>query len=340
MDDILEQAPDGSPEAQAHDQLPQEPLQPRRRLGRGLDALLGGGGEAPLAEEPLQRLDEPDPLDVPIDRIDRNPFQPRVDFDPETLEELSQSIAQRGVMQPVLVRRHGSGYQLIAGERRLQAARKAGLTTIPVRILAMEDRDVAEAALEENLQRDDLNAIERALAFQSCLERFGGTIEELASRLSMRRSTISNFLRLLELPEPVREAVRHGRISPGHARALLPLQFDAGLQESLCAGIEKGNLTVRQTEDRVREILNSREGEVDPRIDEPADTLSLEDAARQRAQNEPLTNHLKSLADQLSQALEAKVEFKLRGKERGRVVIHFDSNDQFERIVKRLRPAA
>lgn len=343
MDDILEQAPQEVAQESAPEQ--QQDFQPRRRLGRGLDALLGskGGGDShPLDDDdpPRERF-EPDPPEVPVDRIERNPFQPRVDFDAATMEELSESIGQKGVLQPILVRRHGSGYQLIAGERRLQAAKKAGLTTIPVRILTLEDREVAEAALEENLQRDDLNAIEKALAFQACLERFGGTIEELATRVSMQRATISNFLRLLELPERVREAVRANRISSGHARALLPLQSDADVQWSICERIRSESLTVRQTEVEVRAILDAREAENDPSIDAPAETLPFDPAATsaQSPATSP-TNHVKSLAEQLTSALGTKVEIRLQGKERGRVVVHFTSNDQFERIVNQLRPAA
>ncbi|MEX0716192.1 MAG: ParB/RepB/Spo0J family partition protein [Planctomycetaceae bacterium] len=344
MDDILDQAPQEL-QQESHQEQQQAAVHPRRRLGRGLDALLGssGGGENSAeddADPPRERY-EPDPPEVPVDRIERNPFQPRVDFDSATLEELSFSIAQKGVLQPVLVRRQGRGYQLIAGERRLQAAKIAGLTTIPVRILTMEDRDVAEAALEENLQRDDLNAIEKALAFQACLERFGGTIEELASRLSMQRATISNFLRLLELPEPVRAAVRRNGITSGHARALLPLQFDADAQWTLCERIQNESLTVRRTEEEVRAILEAREAN-DPRIDEPADTVPFDATAAEgeKPSAAALTNHVKSLAEQLTSALGAKVEIRLKGKERGKVVVHFASNDQFERIVKQLRPAA
>ncbi|MEX0700750.1 MAG: ParB/RepB/Spo0J family partition protein [Planctomycetales bacterium] len=324
--------PDNHPEEQ--------PQQPRRRLGRGLDALLGGGNGPPAADGSPHDRSEPDPLEVPIDRIERNPFQPRIDFDPATLEELSYSVAQRGVLQPLLVRRHANGYQLIAGERRLQAAKHAGLATVPVRILAMEDREVAEAALEENLQRDDLNAIEKALAFQQCLERFGGTIEELANRLSMQRATISNFLRLLELPDEVKEALRRNGISPGHARALLALHFDAAAQWTMCQRIQHAGLSVRQTEDEVRHIIDACANYEDPRVDGPAETVPFAEAGAAQPAGAALTNHLRSLAEQLTSALGAKVEFQLKGKERGRVVIHFASNDQFERIVKRLRPAA
>ena len=194
----------------------QEPS--RRRLGRGLNALLGMAPTGPSTEaEPGTSSN------ISVDLIDRNPFQPRHEFDPAALNELADSIRQHGVSQPVLVRSAGGGYQLIAGERRLIAAKKAGLQEIPCRVLALTDQQVSEVALEENLKRQDLNVLEKATAFQGYLDRYGCSIEELSRRLSLDRSTVSNMVRLLELPEAVKADLRSDKISAGHARALLSL---------------------------------------------------------------------------------------------------------------------
>jgi ParB family chromosome partitioning protein len=202
---------------------------PKRRLGRGLDALLGGKSQDAAEPVPVA-IAQPVPAAVvssqpvtflAVDQIRRNPFQPRSEFDEDSLNDLAKSIGLHGVLQPVLVRKTKKGYQLIAGERRWLAAQRAGLKEVPCRVMDLADREVSEAAMEENLKRKDLNVLEKAQAFQDYVDRFACTIEELGKRLSMDRSTVSNMLRLLELPEPVRRLLHEEKITGGHAKAML-----------------------------------------------------------------------------------------------------------------------
>ncbi|MCR9197478.1 MAG: ParB/RepB/Spo0J family partition protein [Planctomycetaceae bacterium] len=303
--------------------VPLSDTQPKmtRRLGRGLNALLGSGSDdAP--RQPTIKLHAPEQDEISVELIERNPFQPRREFDQRAIDELAESIRKHGILQPLLVRSMGDdGYQLIAGERRWRACQQIGMETVPCRVVELEDRQVCEAAIEENLKRQDLNMIEKAVAFKEYLEKFGGTIEELAKQLSMNRSTISNMLRLLDLPEAVQDAVRKDLISGGHARALLPLSAEA--QAEMCQQIQSQNLSVRKTEEAVRALVKG---------DAPAATTA-------KAAKPEVTPHVLSLQDGLREQYAAKVEIKLKKKDAGQVVIHFDSNDDFERIVGLLRKA-
>ncbi len=301
----------------------------RRRLGRGLNALLGPG--APVTHQTEDADGQTGLNQIEVDAIQRNPFQPRQDFDPDTLNELVESIKQHGVLQPLLVRLHAGGHQLIAGERRWLAAKKAGLERVPCRILELEDQRVCEVAIEENLKRKDLNVLEKAQAFQDYLDRFGSSIEELAKQLSMNRSTLSNYLRLLELPDIVKQSLRTDAISNGHARTLLPLaEAD---QIALCRRIQSESLSVRKTEAAVRAILQST-SDAAIRGTVPFPTGGGKPPAPQ------ISNHVLSLQQQLQDCLGAKVEIRVRGKEAGKIIIDFNSNDEFERIVGQLRRAA
>ena len=221
---------------------------PRRRLGRGLSAMLGSGPAFSESESAAAEL-----RNVPVAEISRNPFQPRKDFNPEDLNELSDSIREHGVLQPILVRELDGAYQLIAGERRWLASQRAGLTSIPCRVVDVIDQTAFDYALEENLKRKDLSDIEKAQAFRQYLDHFHCSIEELGKQLSMSRSAVSNIQRLLELPEPVRNALSSGKISSGHARSLLPLpEAD---QLAVCGQIQAEQLSVRQVEAIVRQRL-------------------------------------------------------------------------------------
>lgn len=297
----------------------------KRRLGRGLNALLGSSEEEAAESTAPVNLVSPAADEISVELIERNPFQPRREFDAEAINELAESIRKHGVLQPLLVRAIGDNYQLVAGERRFRAAQQIGLENIPCRVVELEDNQVCEAAIEENLKRQDLNVMEKAEAFRDYLERFGGTVEELAKRLSMNRSTVSNMMRLLELPPHVQEAVRQDRISGGHARALLPLAADA--QMELTRQIEEQNLSVRRTEEAVRSILKSG----------PAAEAA---AAAPKAEKPEASAHVISLQDQLRESLAARIDIRLKKKESGQIVIHFGSNDDFERIVGQLRRAA
>lgn len=295
----------------------------RRRLGRGLNALLGTGS---YGDEPATPTG--DSSEVHVDLIDRNPFQPRQEFEAEALNELADSIRQHGVLQPLLVRQVGDGYQLIAGERRLIAARKAGLEIVPCRVLSLDDQQVCEVALEENLKRQDLNVLEKARAFQDYLNRFQCPIEELGRRLSLDRSTVSNMLRLLELPTVIQADLSANKITAGHARAILSL--DETRQLALCDRIQKDGLSVRKTEEAVRALLA-----------ESGDTIPFPGPDGKPGKTKPeMTAHILSLQDQLRDMLATKVEIKLKKKDAGQIVIEFANNDEFERLLGKLRRAA
>ncbi len=309
-------------------------IQIRKRLGRGLSSLLGSDDDSPEAVHlpgTASAATPPGELrQVPINAIERNPFQPRTEFEESALRELSDSILQHGVLQPLLVRASpNGGWQLIAGERRWLAAKKAGLSTVPCRVLVLEDQQVSEVALEENLKRKDLNVLEKAQAFQDYLQRFGRTIEELSKQLSLDRSTVSNMVRLLDLPEAVKQSLRADKISAGHARALLSLP--ATSQLALCQRIESESLSVRATEAAVREILASTKS--------AEETVPFSSAAKATSKTTP-TQHVVSLQSQLRDLLGVPVEIKLKGKESGQIVITFSSNDDFERVLRVVRRAA
>jgi len=299
-----------------------EEIQPKRRLGRGLNALLGGRAKVtPKREESDDQKNE-----IHVDLIERNPFQPRKDFDRDSLKELMESVIQHGVLQPLLVRPCEGGYQLIAGERRWLAAKQAGLDMVPCRVLNLDDRELCEAAIEENLKRKDLNVLEKAQAFHEYLQRFESTIEELAKHLSLNRSTVSNFLRLLELCDEVKLALSQEKMTNGHARALLSL--DHAQQKEFAERIVAEAWTVRKTEKEVKSLSNGE-------LTQDAEVIPFEKSATYE-----LTPHLLSLQEQLRSMLGSRVEIKLSGREKGKIVISFDSNEEFEHVVRELRRAA
>lgn len=213
----------------------------RKALGRGLGALLASD----------RTIELPEPGELEIDSIVPGPMQPRTEFDDESLGHLAKSIKSHGVVQPVLVRRVGDHYELVAGERRWRAAKLAGLRTIPAVVKDIPDRDLLEVALIENVQREDLNPIEEAQAYSKLIESVGLTQEALAERVGRDRSYITNYLRLLKLPEDIQQLVKQKRISTGHARTLLALQH-VDLQRLVARQIITGDLSVRATEDIVR----------------------------------------------------------------------------------------
>jgi len=296
----------------------------KRRLGRGLDALLGGPGTGPSGTdgEPSGGV----PGQVAVERLDPNPFQPRKVFDDEELAALADSIKTHGVLQPLVVRQTGDRYQLIAGERRLRAAQAAGFTEVPVRIVNFNDQQILEAALVENIQRTDLNPIEKAQGFQDYLQRFGMTHEQLAGRLGLDRSTITNLLRLLELPSEVQDAVRVGQISGGHARALLAVP-DRNRQIQLCKEIISRGHSVRATEALVKEEKTSANGTSSGGGGGGGDRSAPVDK----------TAHVQAIEDELRQTLATRVEIRLKAKDRGQIILGFESNDDFERLLEVLR---
>jgi ParB family chromosome partitioning protein len=286
----------------------------KRRLGRGLAALLGteeGGFEAGA-------LEAAELIMVAVDQVDPNPFQPRRDFDPLEIASLADSLRRHGMLQPVLVRPVDDRYQLVAGERRLRAALEAHLHEIPARVMELDDQRVCDLALVENLQREDLNAIEKAVAFQGYLERFGISQEELANRLGLDRSTVSNLLRLLDLPAEAQDAVRAGRISAGHARALLSLGDHAAILEAL-GMIADGGMSVRETESLVAGIRPPR---------------TRADGGRPAHEKPP---HFVELEEQLRGRFSTNVLIRPRGKQKGQILIEYNTLEDFERITGLIR---
>lgn len=282
------------------------------RLGRGLDALIGSdpNGAAPTHETTR----------VPMNRIRQNPYQPRKSFDEDELAQLSASIRAHGVLQPIVVRPAGDEFQLIAGERRLRAAQAAGLTEIPVQVVDFNDQQVVEAALAENIQRTDLNPIEKAQGFKDYLDRFGMKTEQLAERLGLDRTTISNLLGLLNLAPVVQDWVRAGQLSVGHAKVLKGLH-GAEKQTALAKETIAKNLTVHALELLAKQHKNGAAPEKNP-ANNPA-TIDK-------------TAHVQALEDEIRQKLATRVEIRLSGRHRGQIVIAFETNDDFERVVDQL----
>lgn len=304
----------------------------RRRLGRGLNALLGGAvPDSQTDDAPTDAETEIKPTDeISVEMIERNPYQPRKEFDKEALMELAESMITHGVLQPLLVRPQNGGYQLIAGERRWLAAKEAGIETVPCRVMELEDKSVCEVALVENVQRKDLSDLEKAQAFQEYLDKFGGTPSDLAKQLGMNRSTVANFIRLLGLPDPVKKALNAGRISNGHARSLLSLEERD--QVEMCKLIQRDSLSVRKTEDAVKKLLGR---------DESPDTIPFEQKPEEPSpnENEGKSNHIASLEGQLRECLGTKVDIRVTGKDTGKITVDFNNNAEFERLVNALRAA-
>jgi ParB family chromosome partitioning protein len=285
-------------------------MKEKPRLGRGLDALFEAG-QQPAGD---QRM-------VPIDRIQQNPYQPRKSFDSEELSGLSESIKAHGLLQPLVVRPVGDRYQLVAGERRLRAAQAVGFTQVPVCLVNFNDQQVLEAALVENIQRSDLNPIEKALGFKEYLDRFDMTQEELATKLGLDRTTISNLIGLLDLAGEVQDAVRLKQITLGHAKVLKGIK-DKVRQLELCRDIIGKGLSVHATEALLRQPK--------PEASNGSNSTPAKSAPEKTA-------HVQSIEDELRQQLAVKVEIRLRAEDKGQIVIHFDSGDDFERLVETLR---
>jgi len=274
----------------------------RKALGRGLGALLN-------VDENVENSIFPQ---INIDLIDTNPYQPRNTFEDEKLLELSESIKHLGVIQPITVRKLENGrYQLISGERRLRAAKLAGLTSIPAFIRDVSETEILQLALVENIQREDLNAIDVAIALEKLIEEYNLTQEQLSEKIGKNRATIANFLRLLKLPVEVQAAIREGKISMGHARALINLP-SIELQLEITEKIIQNDLSVRQIEELVRKLQEKKDKKI-----------VKEDA--------PLPSSLKRIQDVIeSQGLKLKIKHQKR---KGSITIHYKNEKELDKIL-------
>ena len=259
--------------------------------------------------------------DVPVGQIQQNPFQPRKNFDQDELAALSASVKSHGILQPIVVRMVGEQFQLVAGERRLRAAQAAGMNTVPVRVVDFNDQEVLEAALAENIQRSDLNPIEKAHGFKDYLDRFGMNHEHLAQRLGLARSTITNLVNLLDLAPEVQEGLRVNQISEAHAKILKGIK-SRERQVALFKQIVAQGLSVKALETMLREQKDSATATT-PEKTEPRPT-------KRRAMSAAWKTNCGS-------AWPRRCEIRLRGKDKGQILINFESNDDFMRILEALR---
>ncbi len=280
----------------------------KQALGRGLGALIP---DIETAEERPK-----DFFYCDIERIRPNRFQPRQQFPEAELEELCQSIKQQGILQPLLVREENDGFQLIAGERRLRAAKKAGLTQVPVIVKRISDSKLLELSIVENIQRANFNPIEESEAYHRLITEFHLTQDEAATRVGKSRSAVANFLRLRQLPEAIRSSIQEGTITMGHARALLGAP-NSTLQLAAWRSVIKKGLSVRETEDLVRALNDAKKK---PKV------------GRKSAED----HYLLTLAEDLSRHFGTKVTIKRRGL-KGRVEIEFYNNEDLDRLIKSLQ---
>jgi len=287
---------------------------PRPALGRGMAALLSNAPPPPTSISTSLVAPGRTLLTLPVEAVERNPEQPRKRFEEGKLEELAASIREHGVVEPILVRKEGGKYRIVAGERRWRAAQRAGLKEIPAIVREASDREAFELALVENLQRADLNAIEEAEAYQVLIDDHGLTQEALAQRVGKERSSVANGLRLLKLPEDVRDLVREGQLDMGHARALLSLESAEQIRKTAQRAVREG-LSVRATEALVR--LLAQHGK--PRKEKGSESAGVRDLARR-----------------LQQRLGTKCRVVPKTAVAGRLEVEYTSLDQLDGILAKI----
>lgn len=291
-------------------------LDKKRAMGRGLSAILSesskniNSAQEKGAEELVGNI-----IEISVDDIITNPNQPRTNFDSKALEELSTSIKQLGLIQPVTVRKNGEKYDLISGERRYRASKLAGLKKLPAFVRLANDQELLEMALVENIQRRDLDPIEIALSFEKLIEEIHITQENLSNRVGKDRSTITNYLRLLKLSPIIQTGIRDNIISMGHGRALISLE-DQAEQLSVYEKIIKEQLSVRQTEALIRTFKKPK--------------------TKKETKEKELPNYIKKGLKSFEDYFETGVEIKTNGKGRGKIILNFESSEEFERIQKLL----
>ena len=291
-------------------------------LGRGLDDIgTGRGLDALIDTSEVNTQGGSNLNEIEISQIEPNPNQPRREFDAEALQELANSIRELGIIQPITLRKvEGGKYQIIAGERRWRASQLAGLTTIPAYIVTVEDEGVMEMALVENIQREDLNAIEIALAYQHLAEATGMTQAKISDRVGKSRAAVTNYMRLLKLPAQVQMALKNHEIEMGHARALLAIDSPS-LQIKLFREIQQQQYSVRKVEELVQSLKSGED---------------VKTAKGRIAAKDKLPEEFNVLKERLSQFFQAKVLMTCSPKGKGKISIHFDNEEELEKIMNAL----
>ena len=301
----------------------------QRGLGKGLSALLGGDADLSAIRKPVDYVnkevvtdDKPkaasaDILRIPVDMIEPNPYQPRMNFNQEALDELADSIRTLGLIQPITVRKTASGrYQIISGERRFRASRLAGMDMIPAYIRDANDQGMLEMAIVENIQRENLDPIEVAMSYQRLIEECNLTQEQMAFRVGKKRASVTNFLRLLKLPAKIQHDLKAGLLSVGHAKVLLSVE-NHSLQEALCDLVVKEDLSVRQLEDKLKKLTEDRKPDT-----------------KQKQQDLP-DEYFKVL-EIVGKYFENDISLKRTSSGKGSMTIHFSSDEEVQKFLKAL----
>ena len=299
----------------------------QRGLGKGLGALLGGDtdlirkpvgyvNKQVVTETKIQTQDTADIMRIPVDFIEPNPYQPRMSFDQEALEELADSIRTLGLIQPITVRRKSdSRYQIISGERRFRACRLAGLDMIPAYIRDTNDQGMLEMAIVENIQREDLDPIEVAMSYQRLIEECSLTQEQMAIRVGKKRASVTNYLRLLKLPAKIQHDLKVGLLSVGHAKVLLGIE-DLKVQEYLCDLVIKEGMSVRQLEEKIAKLAEPKK--------------------KAEPESQDLPDEYFKVLELVGKYFENNISLKRSGNGKGSMTIHFSSDDEVKRFLKAL----
>lgn len=301
----------------------------QRGLGKGLSALLGDAGNLDSLRSPVGYVnkdvvgtkdpqDTADVLRIPVNMIEPNPFQPRMSFDQDSLQELAASIRTFGLIQPITVRKKSADrYQIISGERRFKACQIAGMDMVPAYIRDANDQGMLEMAIVENIQRENLDPIEVAMSYQRLIDECSLTQEQMADRVGKKRASVTNYLRLLKLPAKVQHDLKVGLLSVGHAKVLLGLD-DVVLQEKLCDFVIKNSLSVRQLEDKIKELQAQQQNEVKPK------------------KKVNLPDEYYRVLEHIGKFFDKSISLKRADSGKGTMTIHFDSDDEIRRFLKAL----